>query len=117
MDQATAARHRLEAMETRAYPLCRTATLRRRPRDNLDENGGGNQSLKAAAGSEVMIALGPAVRKHFFSVPLLIVAARQSAFFLDFRVCRRPPWTTLAVAGGAAAITLDIHLEDGRVMV
>src|ERR1700704_1523109 len=31
MDQATAARHRLEAMETRAYPLCRTATLRRRP--------------------------------------------------------------------------------------
>jgi hypothetical protein len=28
-------------------------------RDNLDENGGGNQSLKAAAGSEVMIALGP----------------------------------------------------------
>src|SRR3979490_492463 len=31
MDQATAARHRLEAMETRAYPLCRTPTLRRRP--------------------------------------------------------------------------------------
>src|ERR1700730_13585728 len=31
MGQATAARHRLEAMETRAYPLCRTATLRRRP--------------------------------------------------------------------------------------
>ena len=41
-------------------------------RDNLDENGGGNQSLKAAAGSEVMIALGPAVRKHFFSVPLFV---------------------------------------------
>jgi hypothetical protein len=35
-------------------------------RDNLDENGGGNQSLKAAAGSEVMIALGPEVRKRFF---------------------------------------------------
>src|SRR3981189_1021863 len=31
MDQATAARHRLEAMETRASPLGRTATLRRRP--------------------------------------------------------------------------------------
>src|SRR5215470_6469146 len=31
MDQAAAARHRLEAVETRAHPLCRAATLRRRP--------------------------------------------------------------------------------------
>src|SRR6266852_1833358 len=31
MDQTTAARHRLEAMEKRAHSLCETATLRRRP--------------------------------------------------------------------------------------
>jgi hypothetical protein len=35
-------------------------------RDYLDENGGGNQSLKAAAGSEVMIALGPEGSQAFF---------------------------------------------------
>jgi len=34
-------------------------------RDNLDEKGGGNQSLKAAAGSEAMIVSGVEVRKHF----------------------------------------------------
>src|SRR3981081_2852773 len=31
MDQTTAARHRLEAMEKRTHSLCETATLRRRP--------------------------------------------------------------------------------------
>ena len=35
-------------------------------RDNLDENGRRQSGLEAAAGSEVMIALGPEVRKHFF---------------------------------------------------
>ena len=64
-----------------------------------------------------MIALSPELRKHFFLVRrFLIVAERQSALFLDCRVRRRPPWTTLAVECGAAAIALDIHLEDGRVM-
>jgi hypothetical protein len=39
-------------------------------RDNLDENGGGNESLKrrpvAAAGSGGMIVWGGTVRKHIF---------------------------------------------------
>ena len=64
-----------------------------------------------------MIALGPEVRKHFFlGAALLIVAERQSGFFLDCRVGRWAPWSTLAVECGAASIALDIHLEDGRVM-
>ena len=37
-------------------------------RDYLDENGGGQSEFEAAAGSEVMIGLGPEVRKHFFWV-------------------------------------------------
>ena len=64
-----------------------------------------------------MIALGPEVRKHFFlGAALLIVAERQSGFFLDCRVGRWAPWSTLAVECGAPSIALDIHLEDGRVM-
>ena len=49
----------------------------------------------------------------FSGVRSLIVAERQSGFFLDCRVRRRPAWTTLAVEGGAAAIAFDVHLEDG----
>jgi hypothetical protein len=41
---------------------------RRLSRDYLDENGGGQSEFEAAAGSEVMIGLGPEVRKHFFWV-------------------------------------------------
>ena len=62
-----------------------------------------------------MISLSAEVRKHF-SRPLLIVAERQSAFFLDCRVRRWPAWPALAVECGTASIALDIHLEDGRVM-
>jgi hypothetical protein len=37
-------------------------------RDNLDENGGGNQSVKRAAGSEGMIISCAKLRKHFLSM-------------------------------------------------
>ena len=49
-------------------PAARLLRSRYLSRDNLDENGGGNQSFEAAAGSEVMIGLSPEVRKHFFWV-------------------------------------------------
>jgi hypothetical protein len=39
-------------------------------RDNLDENGGRQSELEAAAGSEGMIILSAKLRKHFFSMPL-----------------------------------------------
>ena len=48
-----------------------------------------------------MIASGAEVRKHFLGAAL-IVAARQSAFFLDCRVRRGPPWATLALESGYA---------------
>jgi hypothetical protein len=35
-------------------------------RDNLDENGSGNQSLKWRPVAKVLIRLSRAVRKHFF---------------------------------------------------
>jgi hypothetical protein len=41
---------------------------RQMSRDNLDENGGGNQSLKRRPVAKFMIGLSPEVRKHFFWV-------------------------------------------------
>jgi hypothetical protein len=35
-------------------------------RDNLDENGGGNQNLKRRPVAKVMIILSAKLRKHFF---------------------------------------------------
>ena len=47
------------------------ASVARSPlsRDNLDENGGGNQGFEAAAGGERMIIWGLNIRKHFFGPP------------------------------------------------
>jgi hypothetical protein len=40
-------------------------------RDNLDENGGGNLEIEAAAGSGAMIIWCSKLRKHFFSTSLV----------------------------------------------
>jgi hypothetical protein len=72
--------------------------------------------FEAAADSDVMIGLSREVRKPFFGVPVLIVAERQSAFTFDCRVGGLPTWTMLSIECGAAAITVDIHLEDGGVV-
>src|SRR5215471_2925999 len=66
--------------------------------------------FKRAAGSEFMIFDDP------FAAAAFIVAERQSGTFLDCRVSWWPARTTLAVDGGAAAIALDVHLEDSGVM-
>src|SRR5690348_11212094 len=47
---------------------------------------------------------------------VLIVAARQSGRCLCRRVDRRPAGAAFAFEGGAAAIALDVHLEDGGVV-
>jgi hypothetical protein len=39
-------------------------------RDNLDENGGGNLEIEAAAGSEAMIIRCSKLRKHFLDLPV-----------------------------------------------
>jgi hypothetical protein len=44
----------------------------------------------------------------FLSLPVLIVAQRQSTLVLDCRVRRWPTGTTLAVQCGATSIALDI---------
>src|SRR5882724_331374 len=67
----------------------------------------------SSRGSEVMIRLSRAVRKHFFGLPFLIVAERQLSRLLD---CRVRWWSTgaaLAVECGTTSIALDVHLEDG----
>jgi hypothetical protein len=40
-------------------------------RDNLDENGGGNLEIEAAAGSGTMIIRCSKLCKHFFSISLV----------------------------------------------
>jgi hypothetical protein len=40
-------------------------------RDNLDENGGGNLEIEAAAGSGAMIMWCSKLCKHFFSTSLV----------------------------------------------
>jgi hypothetical protein len=40
-------------------------------RDNLDENGGGNLEIDAAAGSGAMIIRCSKLCKHFFSISLV----------------------------------------------
>jgi hypothetical protein len=54
-------------------------------RDNLDENGGGNLEIEAAAGSGAMIMWCSKLCKHFFLTSLLIVADCVHAAF----DCRR----------------------------
>ena len=46
----------------------------------------------------------------------LIVAARRSGVGGDCRVDRRAAAASLAFKRGAAAVALDVHLEDGGVM-
>jgi hypothetical protein len=85
-------------------------------RDNLDENGSDNQSLKWRPVAKSMIGRSRAVRKHFSSLPFLIVAPRQSTFLLDYRMRGRPTGTTVAVEGGTTPIALNIHFEDSGVV-
>src|ERR1700730_14876133 len=46
----------------------------------------------------------------------LIVAARRSGVGRDCRVGRRAATASLAFECGAAAVALDVHLEDGGMM-
>jgi hypothetical protein len=46
----------------------------------------------------------------------LIVAARQSGSGFERRVDRRSAGTAFAFESGAAAVALDVHLEDGGVV-
>src|SRR5713101_2674746 len=47
---------------------------------------------------------------------ILIVAARRSGGRFECRAGRRSAWSAFAVERGAAAIALDVHLEDCGVM-
>jgi hypothetical protein len=55
----------------RSYSIRRSAVEARLSRDNLDENGGGNLEIEAAAGSGAMIIWGSKLRKHSFSTSLV----------------------------------------------
>ena len=47
---------------------------------------------------------------------IFIVAARRSGVRCDCRVGGRPATASLAFERGAAAVTLDVHFEDGGVV-
>src|SRR4030081_439105 len=110
MDQATAARHRLEAMETRAYPLCRTATLRRRPGP-----GGANRRQPTWP-----LAAQQQSRAHLCPTKCLLHLARLcsprgSQATLIYRTDVYGPVCTVVWEGEAARPT-PIPIQRGRLM-
>ena len=84
-------------------------------RDNRDEKSSGDWSLKRRPVSRVVIIWSAKVSKHFFSVPLSIVAEGHHclldlsrSFNQLFPDCRVRRWPMLAVESCAAAMAFDV---------